>query len=75
MLAPAGAEKAYETVIPAVQQATEMIADAQTTERKLRHILMAESGGSTISAVISIVPIIFIPRTTVIAQRSAISNL
>ena len=51
MLAPAGAEKAYENVIPAVQQVTEMIADAQTTERKLRHILMAESGGSTMSAV------------------------
>ncbi len=75
MLAPAGAEKAYETVIPAVQQATEMIADAADDRTKASAYPHGGERRKHDSAVISIVPIIFIPRTTVIAQRSAISIL
>ena len=74
-LAPAGVAYKKETVIPTKKQATEIIPDEIITCLKLLNTRIDVKAGKIIKLEISIVPIIRIPRTMVIAVKKAINIL
>lgn len=74
-LAPAGVEYKKETVIPTKKHVTEIIPDEIITLLKLLKTRIDVNAGKMIKLEISIVPIIRIPRTIVIAVKKAINIL
>ena len=71
MLAPGAVLNSRDAVIPIRKLAAETAPEVSTTPRKLLHIRIAVSVGITIRLDMSSAPIIIIPRTTVIAVRTA----
>ena len=72
MLAPQGASKAYDIIIPTINVITDTTAELIVTERKLLNTRIEQSAGKIIRLEISILPISRIPITIVIAVSSAI---
>ena len=75
ILAPAGSEKAKDTTIPARKQIIEIIAELVTTLLKLLKTRIDVRAGKIIRLEISMVPMIRMPTTIVIAVNKAISIL
>jgi len=75
MLAPAGVEKAKDAIIPKKKQTIDTIDEEITTDLKLLHTLIEVRAGKIIRLDISIVPMILIPTTIVIAVKNAMSIL
>ena len=72
---PAGKFKKCATTVPKQKQASETTAAVITTLLKLLHTRIAVSAGKITNAVISNVPIIRIPSTTVTAVVAAMTVL
>ena len=75
MLAPAGLEKMNDVKIPSTKQKIEIIAELNTTLKKLLKIRMELNAGKTIKLLIIMAPINLIPITIVSDVKTAISEL
>lgn len=75
ILAPVGIENTYENTIPKKKQNTDIIAEHIITFLNVFTIFIDVSAGKIIKLEISIVPIILIPTTIVIAVNIAITVL
>lgn len=73
--APVGTEYKYEINTPATKQKIDKITDKITVVKNLLQIRIAVSDGKAIRLDIRSVPIILIPRVTVIAVKIAIIML